>query len=216
MIFILMPYFVVLPLYFYLAFKIFRHYVPLDAALSKNRYSATLLLGAVSMILMSIPGLEFTILDCAAIAVGAMAAYFFLVFHATLSPDSLLSVTIHPFKSTHAKIHLASPTQSFNRQTYRELPAVVERLAKLGFTTVTLTSPMLGKNHTPRDVGLLNVKLKHLIHEIDSQPVKVRPSPLDIMALWIAKYLQKSESVKKLNLYSWYQLTFTLKTPDLQ
>ncbi len=198
--------------YFYLVFKIFRHYVPLDTTLMNKRYCISLVLGAVSMAMMSIPGMGFTTLDCALIALGAMGSYFFLVFNAKLSPDSPLSVTTHPFKSTHAKIHLASPTQSFNRQTYKELPAVVERLAKLGFTTVTLTSPMLGKNHTPRDVGLLNVKLKHLVHEIDTQPVKVRPSPLNIMALWLAKYLQKSESVKKLNLYSWYQLTFTLKT----
>lgn len=80
---------------------------------------------------------------CGGVALSWLMMCF--VYRAQETPQSQLVVIPSLFNSRCAEVHLANPRQHFNRQTYRELPQLLQRLSELGFETVTLTSPMFAK-----------------------------------------------------------------------
>ncbi|HFQ5065520.1 TPA: hypothetical protein ACGUVR_004070 [Vibrio vulnificus] len=135
------------------------------------------------------------------------------VFCCQLQKDAKLVAIPSIRKRNLAQVHLASPKQAFDRQTYQELPVLLERLAELGIDTVTLTSPLFAKEGQQRDLSRLQKHLSGVIENITVSKPPWYGAPLSMLALLFAKYGQQTHALSQVDITLWYQLTLTLKPP---
>ncbi len=129
-----------------------------------------------------------------------------------VSPASKLVVSPSIRHKGQANIHLASPAQAFDKETYRELPMLLATLSELGVTTVTLTSPMFVKKGALRDMSHFNKALSHLIENLTVHPQPWTSNLVGLAALFLAKYAQKAKPLRHVDITTWYQVTLTLKS----
>ncbi|HDY8067276.1 TPA: hypothetical protein RQK90_004327 [Vibrio vulnificus] len=116
-------------------------------------------------------------------------------------------------KCNLAQVHLTSPKQTFDKQTYQELPLLLGHLAELGIDTVTLTSPLFAKEGQQRDLSRLQKHLSGVIENITVSKPPWHCAPLSMLALLFAKYGQQATALSQVDVMLWYQLTLTLKPP---
>ncbi|WP_322805396.1 hypothetical protein SO574_23465 (plasmid) [Vibrio alfacsensis] len=151
---------------------------------------------------------SWTLAVCGGVALSWLMMCF--VYRAQETPQSQLVVIPSMFNSRCAEVHLANPRQHFNRQTYRELPQLLQRLSELGFETVTLTSPMFAKGDELRALTRLKRILSVQVIRIEAAHIHWTTKPVGTLALCFAKYLQRASTLHSVNVTSWYQLTLTL------
>ena len=147
-----------------------------------------------------------------ALAWGVLLIWVFavLVFRLQASQKATLVVVPCLLRRAQAQVHLASPTQAFCKQTYRELPLTLHRLSQLGFKTVTLTSPMFAKDEKLRTLERLKATLNHEIEHIEVKRLHWTTVPMGILSLTAAKYLQRAPSLRKVSVTRWHRITLTL------
>ncbi|WP_045409840.1 hypothetical protein [Vibrio jasicida] len=147
-----------------------------------------------------------------ALAWGVILTWVFavLVFRVQTATNATLVVVPNLLHRTHAQVHLASPTQAFSKQTYRELPILLSRLSELGFETVTLTSPMFVKEKKLRTLERLKKTLSEDIERIEVKRRHWTTVPMGILSLAVAKHLQRAPSLRKVSVTRWHQITLTL------
>ncbi|MGL6262151.1 hypothetical protein [Vibrio sp. WXL103] len=187
--------------------------------LGKPYKTQQLTLGVVTALLM---GLVSHRLGCSPplsslIGLLLFTQYVSSVFRLSLHHNAELVVLPGLFEPGHVQIHLAKPEQKFTKAAYRELPVILEKLGQQGVETVTLSSPLFGKN----DGELRERKtFNRIVGEYDPDPDWNKVSwyhvPLSTLTILFAKYIKRADTLKNAQINNWYQVTLTLNpTPQL-
>ncbi len=139
--------------------------------------------------------------------------YYALGYQAKSSPNAKLAVVPHWRKKDTVAIHLQHPSDAFNTETYRELPVLLQELAKMNIRTVTLTSPMFGKNGKLRPLTRFKRSLSNVVTDdnITSSSFSILKTPLEGIVLGVTKYMKKAPALQNTDLSTQYQLTLTLR-----
>jgi len=122
------------------------------------------------------------------------------------NPCALLAVVPDLFDKSKAQIHLSQPTDAFSRQHYRELIPLLEQLNGFGFTQITLTSPMFYKTGELRALNTLT-KITGQQWTVTGQSIPWITKLWEITSLALLKKTKPCESLRKLSLTRWYQIT---------
>lgn len=137
--------------------------------------------------------------------------YYALGYQAKSSPHAKLAVVPHWRKKDTVAIHLQHASDAFNAETYRELPILLQDLASMNIRTVTLTSPMFGKNGKLRSLTRLKRSISSVTTDITSSSFSLFKTPLAGVVLGLTKYMKKAPALKNTDLTTQYQLTLTLR-----
>ncbi|HHB1578412.1 hypothetical protein [Vibrio parahaemolyticus] len=146
-----------------------------------------------------------------AVLCGIPIGYYVFAFQAKNSPTAKLAVVPHWRKKDTVAIHLQHPSDAFNTETYRELPILLQDLANMNIRTVTLTSPMFGKNGQLRSLTRLKRSVSSVTTDISSSSFSIFKTPLAGIVLGVTKYMKKAPALKHTDLTTQYQLTLTLR-----
>ncbi|MGD1336109.1 hypothetical protein ACP6H1_27325 [Vibrio harveyi] len=150
-------------------------------------------------------------LQLSAIASLILGAVYYHSFHAQTHSNSKLVVTPHCFNNTVAALHLRKANDAFDSHTYRELPILLKELSKDGYRTVTMSSPMFGKNGKMRNVKFLNQKLKKVGKVTGVKKAGAFGFPLGYLTLAFFKHFKKSPSLQSVDINHWYTVTVQIK-----
>ncbi len=138
-------------------------------------------------------------------------SYYAFAFNVKSSPTAKLTVVPHWRKKDTVAIHLQHASDAFNTETYRELPILLQDLAKMNIRTVTLTSPMFGKNGQLHSLTRLKRSVSSVTTDISSSSFSIFKTPLAGIVLGVTKYMKKASALKNTDLTTQYQLTLTLR-----
>ncbi len=138
-------------------------------------------------------------------------SYYAFAFNVKSSPTAKLTVVPHWRKKDTVAIHLQHASDAFNTETYRELPILLQDLANMNIRTVTLTSPMFGKNGQLRSLTRLKRSVSSVTTDISSSSFSIFKTPLAGIVLGITKFMKNAPALKNTNLTTQYQLTLTLR-----
>ncbi|EGQ9131364.1 hypothetical protein GA069_16105 [Vibrio parahaemolyticus] len=155
---------------------------------------------------------DIPLLASIAVLCGIPIGYYVFAFQAKNSPTAKLAVVPHWRKKDTVAIHLQHPSDAFNTETYRELPVLLQELAKMNIRTVTLTSPMFGKNGKLRPLTRFKRSISNVVTDdnITSSSFSILKTPLEGIVLGATKYMKKASALKNTDLTTQYQLTLTL------
>ncbi len=155
---------------------------------------------------------DIPLLASIAVLCGIPIGYYVFAFQAKNSPTAKLAVVPHWRKKDTVAIHLQHPSDAFNTETYRELPVLLQELAKMNIRTVTLTSPMFGKNGKLRPLTRFKRSISNVVTDdnITSSSFSILKTPLEGIVLGVTKYMKKASALKNTDLTTQYQLTLTL------
>ncbi|MBE3866729.1 hypothetical protein HJ169_21820 [Vibrio parahaemolyticus] len=142
---------------------------------------------------------------------GIPIGYYVFAFQAKNSPTAKLAVVPHWRKKDTVAIHLQHASDAFNTETYRELPILLQDLANMNIRTVTLTSPMFGKNGQLRSLTRLKRSVSSVTTDISSSSFSIFKTPLAGIVLGVTKYMKKAPALQNTDLTTQYQLTLTLR-----
>ncbi len=150
------------------------------------------------------------LLTTAAMLCAFPISYYCFAFNVKSSPTAKLSVVPHWRKKDTVAIHLQHASDTFNAETYRELPILLQRLAEMNIRTVTLTSPMFGKKGELRTLTHLRRSVAGIAKDITPTSFCIFRTPVTGLALGFTKYIKKASVLKNTTLTTQYQLTLTL------
>ncbi|MDF5187735.1 hypothetical protein P3666_20955 [Vibrio parahaemolyticus] len=153
---------------------------------------------------------DIPLLASIAVLCGIPIGYYVFAFQAKNSPTAKLAVVPHWRKKDTVAIHLQHASDAFNTETYRELPILLQDLANMNIRTVTLTSPMFGKNGQLRSLTRLKRSVSSVTTDISSSSFSIFKTPLAGIVLGVTKYMKKASALKNTDLTTQYQLTLTL------
>lgn len=154
---------------------------------------------------------DIPLLASIAVLCGIPIGYYVFAFQAKNSPTAKLAVVPHWRKKDTVAIHLQHASDAFNTETYRELPILLQDLANMNIRTVTLTSPMFGKNGQLRSLTRLKRSVSSVTTDISSSSFSIFKTPLAGIVLGVTKYMKKAPALKHTDLTTQYQLTLTLR-----
>ncbi|HHY0571721.1 TPA: hypothetical protein ACVU5J_003954 [Vibrio parahaemolyticus] len=154
---------------------------------------------------------DIPLLASIAVLCGIPIGYYVFAFQAKNSPTAKLAVVPHWRKKDTVAIHLQHASDAFNTETYRELPILLQDLANMNIRTVTLTSPMFGKNGQLRSLTRLKRSVSSVATDISSSSFSIFKTPLAGIVLGVTKYMKKAPALKHTDLTTQYQLTLTLR-----
>ncbi|HBC3544396.1 TPA: hypothetical protein KD020_003736 [Vibrio parahaemolyticus] len=154
---------------------------------------------------------DIPLLASIAVLCGIPIGYYVFAFQAKNSPTAKLAVVPHWRKKDTVAIHLQHASDAFNTETYRELPILLQDLANMNIRTVTLTSPMFGKNGQLRSLTRLKRSVSSVTTDISSSSFSIFKTPLAGIVLGVTKYMKKASALKHTDLTTQYQLTLTLR-----
>ena len=125
-------------------------------------------------------------------------------------PNARLVIT-KPLLSRTATLHLKSPYQGFDRQTYRELFALVESLPQHGIDNISLNSPMFYDNKgTLRDMNVLENGLNKRHARLSHSPAGTFDCLLGKISMLISSDPRKKAQLNKINMTKWHCITIEL------
>ncbi|EIA1590139.1 hypothetical protein K6837_004108 [Vibrio parahaemolyticus] len=142
---------------------------------------------------------------------GIPIGYYVFAFQVKNSPNAKLTVVPHWRKKDTVAIHLQHASDAFNTETYQELPILLQDLASMNIRTMTLTSPMFGKNGKLRSLTRLKRSISSVTTDITSSSFSLFKTPLAGVVLGLTKYMKKAPALKNTDLTTQYQLTLTLR-----
>ncbi|ENP0827196.1 hypothetical protein ACCI36_004421 [Vibrio parahaemolyticus] len=154
---------------------------------------------------------DIPLLASIAVLCGIPISYYVFAFQAKNSPTAKLVVVPNWRKKDTVAIHLQHASDAFNTETYRELPILLQDLASMNIRTVTLTSPMFGKNGKLRSLTRLKRSISSVTTDITSSSFSLFKTPLAGIVLGLTKYMKKAPALKNTDLTTQYQLTLTLR-----
>ncbi|TNZ85635.1 hypothetical protein CGK40_24960 [Vibrio parahaemolyticus] len=154
---------------------------------------------------------DIPLLASIAVLCGIPIGYYVFAFQAKNSPTAKLAVVPHWRKKDTVAIHLQHASDAFNTETYRELPILLQDLANMNIRTVTLTSPMFGKNGQLRSLTRLKRSVSSVTTDISSSSFSIFKTSLAGIVLGVTKYMKKAPALKHTDLTTQYQLTLTLR-----
>ncbi|HHY0507436.1 TPA: hypothetical protein ACVU5Q_003700 [Vibrio parahaemolyticus] len=146
-----------------------------------------------------------------AVLCGIPIGYYVFAFQAKNSPTAKLVVVPNWRKKDTVAIHLQHASNAFNTETYRELPILLQDLASINIRTVTLTSPMFGKEGELRSLEHLERSVSSVVTNITPSSFSMFKTPLAGIVLGWAKHIKKAPALKNTDLTTQYQLTLTLR-----
>ncbi|WP_243656877.1 hypothetical protein [Vibrio crassostreae] len=120
---------------------------------------------------------------------------------------TLLSLT-PSLRSNQYHVHLSSLIQPFTRDTYRELELLIELLPKYNGQSLILTSPLLAKQGSLRNME----QLKKLPVHIEASYHSYWRSPLEFLVLCYYKYIKRENILQHSDLSRQYRLLLTLRS----
>ncbi|EGR2026338.1 hypothetical protein DYB89_14760 [Vibrio cholerae] len=126
------------------------------------------------------------------------------------SDSSKLATVPDLLNSKSVSVHLAQPTQAFDKATYLELKQLITKLKNTNVNKVTLCSPMFYKSANLRSHKRLNNFLMSEIRNIESKEVSFISKPLPVAMLSYYKFIKREKSLRNLNLLKWYQIEIHL------
>lgn len=154
---------------------------------------------------------DIPLLASIAVLCGIPIGYYVFAFQVKNSPNAKLTVVPNWRKKDTVAIHLQHASDAFNTETYRELPILLQDLASMNIRTVTLTSPMFGKNGKLRSLTRLKRSVSSVTTDITSSSFSLFKTPLAGIVLGLTKYIKKAPALKNTDLTTQYQLTLTLR-----
>ncbi len=154
---------------------------------------------------------EMTLLTRLMVTLSVGLAYYFAAFHVKTSLDARLAVVPHWRKKDVVIVHLQRPTDAFNRETYQELFTLLDTLAALRVRTVIMTSPMFGKRGQLRSLTHLTRQVSSQVSQMESTSFSAFKTPLALLILFQAKYLQKAKPLQRTTIHRNHQIILTLK-----
>ena len=120
---------------------------------------------------------------------------------------TLLSLT-PSLRSNQYHVHLSSLIQPFTRDTYRELEFLIELLPKYSGQSLILTSPLLAKQGSLRNIE----QLKKLPVHIEASYHSYWRSPFEFLVLCYYKYIKRENILQHSDLSRQYRLLLTLRS----
>ncbi|PML89281.1 hypothetical protein BCT25_01830 [Vibrio sp. 10N.261.45.A6] len=120
---------------------------------------------------------------------------------------TLLSLT-PSLRSNQYHVHLSSLIQPFTRDTYRELELLIELLPKYNGQSLILTSPLLAKQGSLRNME----QLKKLPVHIEASYHSYWRSPLEFLVLCYYKHIKRENILQHSDLSRQYRLLLTLRS----
>ena len=124
-----------------------------------------------------------------------------------LNELTLLSLT-PSLRSNQYHVHLSSLIQPFTRDTYRELELLIELLPKYNGQSLILTSPLLAKQGSLRNIE----QLKKLPVHIEASCHSYWRSPLEFLVLCYYKHIKREKILQHSDLSKQYRLLLTLRS----
>ena len=122
------------------------------------------------------------------------------------APNAKLVVT-KPLLSRTATLHLKAPYQGFDRQTYRELFALVESLPQYNVEKLSLNSPMFYDNKGElRDMNVLEKGLNKRGARLSHSPAGAFDCLLGKISMLLSTDQQKKAGLANINLRNWHTL----------
>ncbi|PMO24203.1 hypothetical protein BCT15_07555 [Vibrio splendidus] len=118
---------------------------------------------------------------------------------------TLLSLT-PSLRTNQYHVHLSSLIQPFTRDTYRELELLIELLPKYNGQSLILTSPLLAKQGSLRNME----QLKKLPVHIEASYHSYWRSPLEFLVLCYYKHIKRENILQHSDLSRQYRLLLTL------
>ncbi|MFA0195922.1 hypothetical protein AB4454_14625, partial [Vibrio artabrorum] len=120
---------------------------------------------------------------------------------------TLLSLT-PSLRNNQYHVHLSNLTQPFTRDTYRELELLIELLLKYNGQSVILTSPLLAKQGSLRNIE----QLKKLPVHIKASYHSYWRSPFEFLALCYYKHIKRENRLQHSDLSRQYRLCLTFRS----
>ncbi|OXX19142.1 hypothetical protein B9J87_09410 [Vibrio sp. V19_P1S1T109] len=192
---------------FILFFKLIRKQFGLDCHFVRDRNIRTLQMTLCAIVCLSVSDSEPIFYLLAAFLLVVIHCYTFVIKECE---GSKLAIVPDLLNRRSVSVHLARPTQAFDKATYLELKLLISRLKKANVSKVTLCSPMLYKSDKARNQSRLNKLLVSEIKHIESKEVNCICKPLSVATLSYYKYIRREKSLQNLNVLKWYQIEIHL------
>ncbi len=192
--------------------SIFKNQCDLTSSLHRKRWILSFELAYWTLFCLVLIHPNIPLVFSVAVLCGIPISYYVFAFQAKRSPTAKLTVVPHWRKKDTVAIHLQHPSDTFNTETYRELPILLQELAKMNIRTVTLTSPMFGKNGELRPLTRFKRSISNVVTDdnITSSSFSILKTPLEGLVLGLTKHIKKAPALKNTDLTTQYQLTLTL------
>ena len=130
-------------------------------------------------------------------------------YSVTINLNELTLLSLTPsLRSNQYHVHLSSLIQPFTRDTYRELELLIELLPKYNGQSLILTSPLLAKQGSLRNME----QLKKLPVHIEASYHSYWRSPLEFLVLCYYKYIKRENILQHSDLSRQYRLLLTLRS----
>ncbi len=126
-------------------------------------------------------------------------------------PGSKLCVVPNILDTTTVQVHLVEPGQAFDRETYVELPQLVQSLRERKVKVITMTSPMFFKGTAVRSHKQLEKVLRQHVSKIEHQKISMLTNPVQLMSMLFYKYVLREKTLKNSSITLWYRYTLHLK-----
>lgn len=188
-------------------FKLIRKQFGLDCHFVRDRNIRTLQMTLCAIISLSVSDSEPIFYLLAALLLVVIHCCTFVIKE---SDDSKLATVPDLLNKRSVSVHLARPTQAFDKATYLELKRLIIRLKKANVSKVILCSPMLYKSDKARNQSRLHKLLVSEIKHIESKEVNFICKPLSVAILSYYKFIRREQSLKNLNVLKWYQIEIHL------
>ncbi|CAH7037599.1 conserved membrane hypothetical protein [Vibrio chagasii] len=128
-------------------------------------------------------------------------------YSVTVRLHELTLLSLAPsFRSNQYHVHLSRLIQPFTRDTYRELELLIELLPKYNGQSLILTSPLLAKQGSLRNME----QLKKLPVHIEASYRSYWRSPLEFLVLCYYKHIKRENILQHSDLSRQYRLLLTL------
>ncbi len=190
---------------------IFKQPQDLTPNLYHKRWILSFELAYWTLFCMVLIGPNIPLLASVAILCAFPVSYYVFAFNVKRLPTAKLAVVPHWRKKDTVAIHLQRASDAFSTETYRELPILLQDLADMNIRTVTLTSPMFGKNGQLRSLTRLKRSVSSVTTGITSSSFSIFKTPLAGFVLGLTKHIKKAPALTNTDLTTQYQLTLTLK-----
>lgn len=130
-------------------------------------------------------------------------------YSVTINLNELTLLSLTPsLRSNQYHVHLSSLIQPFTRDTYRELELLIELLPKYNGQSLILTSPLLAKQGSLRNME----QLKKLPVHIEASYHSYWCSPFEFLVLCYYKYIKRENILQHSDLSRQYRLLLTLRS----
>ncbi len=126
-------------------------------------------------------------------------------------PGSKLCVVPNMLNKSVVQVHLTEPGQAFDRETYVELPQLVQSLRARSVKVITMSSPMFFKGTAVRSHKHLERVLRQHVSEIEHRQISMFTNPVQLMSMLFYKYVLREKTLKHSNITLWYRYTLHLK-----